>query len=271
MLGSLCVSEAGNKRGPIIRQALNAQDFYMFLTKLIYHLRMTAHRTITPHVHMGLSSADQTAQRLALVPGIRRSPFSSLELFSLSQFLDKEMCDWLIRLIDDNAIPSTIVDPNGDEAFRTSSTCNMDHHDSVVRSLNAYLHAAAGIPQIYGEPLQGQRYFVGEQFKAHTDYFDVDGPGFAENCAVHGQRTWTMMIYLNEPAAGGATRFTNFKKSFQPETGKLLAWNNVTRDGLPNPDSIHHGMPVRKGSKYIITKWFRERPFTWGDGMLTDA
>ncbi len=266
MLGSHCVSEAGNKRGPIIRQALNAQDFYMFLTKTIYHPHMTAN----PYVHMALSSADQTSQRLSCVPGVRRSPFTSLELFSLPNFLDQEMCDWLIKLIDDSAVPSTIVDPNGDEAFRTSSTCNLDHEDAVVRSLNAYLHAAAGIPQIYGEPLQGQRYFVGEQFKAHTDYFDVDGPGFAENCAVHGQRTWTMMIYLNTPDAGGATRFTNFKKSFQPETGKLLAWNNVAKNGLPNPDSIHHGMPVRKGSKYIITKWFRERPFTWADGMLTD-
>ncbi len=48
--------------------------------------------------------------------------------------------------------------------------------------------------------------------------------------------------------------------------GKLLAWNNVHTDGLANPDTLHHGMKVRKGRKYIITKWFRERPWPWAEG-----
>jgi prolyl 4-hydroxylase len=28
-----------------------------------------------------------------------------------------------------------------------------------------------------------------------------------------------------------------------------------------NRNTIHHGMKVRSGTKYIITKWFRERGF----------
>jgi prolyl 4-hydroxylase len=39
-----------------------------------------------------------------------------------------------------------------------------------------------------------------------------------------------MMIYLNRPEDGGATRFKTIGKTVQPETGKLLAWNNL-RDG----------------------------------------
>ena len=35
------------------------------------------------------------------------------------------------------------------------------------------------------------------------------------------------MIYLNEPEDGGATRFKTIGKSVQPETGKLLTWNNL--------------------------------------------
>ena len=31
-------------------------------------------------------------------------------------------------------------------------------------------------------------------------------------------------------------------------------------DGSPNPWTIHEGMPVESGSKYIVTKWYRERP-----------
>jgi prolyl 4-hydroxylase len=67
------------------------------------------------------------------------------------------------------------------------------------------------------------------------------------------------MVYLNEPDDGGATRFKLIGKTVQPETGKLLAWNNLLADGRPNPATLHQGMKVRRGTKYILTKWFRER------------
>ena len=71
------------------------------------------------------------------------------------------------------------------------------------------------------------------------------------------------MIYLNEPEAGGATRFTHFKKRFIPKTGTMLCWNNRNRDGSINNWTLHHGMKVRKGTKYVITKWYREKPWPW--------
>ena len=30
-----------------------------------------------------------------------------------------------------------------------------------------------------------------------------------------------------------------------------------------NPATLHHGMKVRKGTKYVITQWYRERPWGW--------
>jgi prolyl 4-hydroxylase len=32
-------------------------------------------------------------------------------------------------------------------------------------------------------------------------------------------------------------------------------------DGSPNGWVLHSGQPVEKGTKYIVTKWYRERPF----------
>lgn len=219
-------------------------------------------------VDMTTSGADGAADRLAVVPGIRRSPSPTLQQFMLPRFLDPDACIGLMALIDGNARPSTIADPNGDEAFRTSSTCDLDHRNPLVVVVNNRLHKLVGIPLEYGEPLQGQRYDVGEEFKAHTDYFDPDGADWETYCAIPGQRSWTLMVYLNEPAAGGATRFLSTGKMHQPETGKLLAWNNIRPDGTPNPETLHHGMKVRKGRKYIITKWFRERPWPWAEGEL---
>jgi len=50
-------------------------------------------------------------------------------------------------------------------------------------------------------------------------------------------------------------------KMVQPEAGKLLAWNNRRADGSANPATLHHGMKVRQGVKYVITKWYCEKPW----------
>lgn len=206
----------------------------------------------------GESSAEILLERA----GIQRAPFPKLELFQLRSFLPPAACRELIALIETNRRPSTIADPNGDDYFRTSETCDLDADEAVVRDLEARLLALNRIDPAHGEPVQGQRYDVGQEFKPHTDYFEPGGADFERYCAVAGQRTWTFMVYLNEVEAGGGTRFGIARKIVQPETGKLLAWNNRRPDGRPNPATLHHGMKVRKGVKYVITKWYREKP--WG-------
>ena len=207
-------------------------------------------------------AAMDTAQRLAATPGVQKVPSPRLSLFIKRDFLKPEECARIIELIDERRRPSTIADDLGDPLFRTSETCDLDHADPAVVALDAKLAAFTGLDPAHGEPLQGQRYAVGQEFKLHTDYFEPNGPDFLRYCAVAGQRTWTAMIYLNEPGAGGATRFKRIDKTVRPETGKLLAWNNRLPDGRVNPDTLHHGMKVRAGTKYIVTKWYRERP--WG-------
>lgn len=212
-------------------------------------------RPMTPP---GESSADILLSH----PSVQRIPSDKLELFQAKRFLPAELCDALIALIEKDRRPSTIADPNGDMHFRTSETCDLDADEPAVRDLETRLLALTGIDPAHGEPVQGQRYGVGQEFKAHTDYFEPAGVDFQKYCSVAGQRTWTFMIYLNDVEAGGGTRFMTIRKIVQPETGKLLGWNNRRSDGRPNPNTLHHGMKVRKGAKYVITKWYRERP--WG-------
>lgn len=207
-------------------------------------------------------ATDSVSQRLARAAGLQRVPQPKIELFRARAFLDPSLCARLIDLIDQDRRPSTIADDNGDAYFRTSETCDLSDDQPPVDALNAKLFALNGIDPRFGEPVQGQRYAVGQEFKPHTDYFTPGGPDYERFCGRSGQRTWTFMIYLNEVDAGGATRFKTIGKTFQPETGKLLCWNNRRTDGSVNPDTLHHGMKVRRGVKYVITKWYRERP--WG-------
>jgi prolyl 4-hydroxylase len=186
-------------------------------------------------------------------------PSPKLELFVVRDFLDPAQCAQLIERIDARRRPSEITDDIGLEAFRTSETCDLDSGDPAVAAVEARIAGLLGLPPGLGEPLQGQRYAVGQEFKPHTDTFEPGGAAYFEHCAETGQRTWTAMIYLNRPEDGGATRFKTIGKTVQPEAGKLLAWNNLLPDGSPNPATLHQGMKVRRGTKYILTKWFRER------------
>ena len=204
---------------------------------------------------------ESSSERLAKA-GMRRLPTSRLELLQLPGFAAPEECARLIELIDIGRRPSTIADPNGDDYFRTSETCDLDPAEPTVRALANRLHALTGIDPAHAEPMQGQRYDVGQEFKQHTDYFEPGGVDYEKFCSVAGQRSWTAMIYLNTVAAGGATRFKVIGKTIQPDGGRLLVWNNRRPDGSPNPATLHHGMKVRRGVKYVITQWYREWP--WG-------
>ena len=203
-----------------------------------------------------------TAEMLARAPGVQKVPSPRLHLFIHRRFLSPEECGAIIERIEASRRPSTLADDMGDSAFRTSETCDLSSDDPAVRAVEEKIAALTGLDLTHGEPIQGQRYAEGQEFKAHTDYFEPGGADYEKYCAASGQRTWTVMIYLNEPEAGGATRFKHVDKIVQPETGKLLAWNNRNPDGSVNPWTLHHGMKVRRGVKYIVTKWFRER--AWG-------
>ena len=205
---------------------------------------------------------ESSADILRAHGGVQRVPSPKLEIFVAKDFLAAELCGDLIALIDRDRRPSTLADHNGDNYFRTSETCDLPADAPAVQDLEARLQAFNRIDPAHGEPVQGQRYAVGQEFKQHTDFFEPHGADWEKFCAVAGQRTWTFMIYLNEVEAGGGTRFKVLGKTFQPETGKLLCWNNRKSDGRGNVNTLHHGMKVRKGVKYVITKWYRERP--WG-------
>ena len=204
----------------------------------------------------------EVRQRLARTPGAFKIPSNDLDIFVVRDFLSHAECATLCALIDGQRIPSQLLAPTEDPDFRTSESCNLDPHDPFVRTIEAKLTALLGINPLHGEAIQGQRYAVGQQFKPHHDFFYRDQPYWPDMENSGGQRTWTAMIFLNEPEEGGQTAFPNASLKVSPRTGNLLAWNNMDAIGEPNMFSLHQGMPVLAGTKYIITKWHRERP--WG-------
>ncbi len=184
------------------------------------------------------------------------------DIYTLDDFLSAAQCAALMTLIDGACNPSTLFNAEEFVGYRTSDSCNLSPYEPVVRHIELALAGLFGIEPKHGETLQGQRYREGQQFKRHADFFYIDQPYWLDEKVRGGQRTWTAMIYLDTPEAGGATAFPHLEIQVQPKPGRLLAWNNMAEDGSPNNWTIHEGCPVEKGVKHIVTKWYREGPWS---------
>ena len=185
-----------------------------------------------------------------------------IQLYVMDDFLDAETCRRMCVKIDEGSYPSPLYEKEKHDDVRTSYSCNLNAYDPLIVEVDNRIYGLLGIDRIHGEPLQGQRYQEGQRFREHADFFYIDEPYWAEYEPHGGQRTWTAMIYLNEPTEGGATGFTYLDLDVEPRLGRILIWNNMALDGSPNPWTQHEGQPVGDGVKYVVTKWYRERPFT---------
>ena len=201
-------------------------------------------------------------KRLDADPFAYRVPVEQAEIYALSGFLDREECRHLIGLIDDVAKPSQVFDEVYQPKYRTSYSGDVDPGDSFVKMVERRLGDLLGLDLSWGESVQGQRYRPGQEFKAHCDWFDTRSDYWKEEIRRGGQRSWTAMVFLNDVEEGGTTEFPRLGISIPPQEGALLIWNNADRDGYPNDATTHAAMPVVRGVKYVITKWFRTRPWS---------
>ncbi|WP_199609030.1 prolyl hydroxylase family protein [Flocculibacter collagenilyticus] len=156
--------------------------------------------------------------------------------------------------------PSKVTVSNGDDKFRTSFTCDLgDQQQPFIDDLDQRISAQLGISVNNSESIQGQKYNVGQEFKAHTDYFEPGTLEYQKHASAMGQRAWSFMVYLNTTIKGGETYFPNLGVTIKPKKGMALIWNNLLPEGACNPATLHHAMPVISGDKYVVTKWFRTR------------
>jgi prolyl 4-hydroxylase len=197
--------------------------------------------------------------RLAADPGVYRIENDYCELYAVGDFLSPAECARLCTMIDAVARPSALHELDYASGFRTSYSGDLDPGDSFVKAISRRIDDLLGLPSEFGEALQGQRYLPGQQFKPHNDWFYTTERYWPLEQARGGQRSWTAMAYLNAVEEGGATLFTKIGIQIEPKPGVLLVWNNALPDGRPNEGAMHAGMPVIRGVKYIITKWYRTR------------
>ncbi|MCG7562047.1 PqqD family peptide modification chaperone [Pseudoalteromonas sp. McH1-42] len=186
------------------------------------------------------------------------------QIFRFEGAFSEQECQSLITRLEGHFQPSTVVDQQGDsnQGYRTSCTACLEQisHQENIKIKNK-ISALMGIDSAYLESLQIQRYGTGQEYKVHCDFFHESSPSYQKCIDSVGQRTWTCVVYLNDDFSGGNTHFTQLDITVTPRTGMALCWNNLSPLGKPNEYTYHCGQPVESGFKYIISAWFREKPF----------
>lgn len=175
--------------------------------------------------------------------------------------LDGYLCDHFINLAGPRLAPSSVVDPKtGGTLQSTLRTSHSMHftpsmYDAVVAQLVRRIAAVAALPAAHAEPLGVLRYGPGQEYRPHYDYYTDDRH--------QAQRVTTVFVYLNQVEEGGGTDFPRLGVKIESGRGKAVRFLNCDAEGKPNPETLHAGLPVVRGEKWLATLWFWDRPFHW--------
>ena len=197
----------------------------------------------------------------AAITVLRRDPYIAIcdDIFSL---LD---CAHIIELARAHLRPSQTVDPRSGHIvrneYRSSSSSQLQAFQEdpwslwLQRRLCSLLNAALPC----AEPLSVLHYTPGQQYLPHRDYLPPNALATTEGQR-SGQRIYTVFVYLNDVERGGDTDFPELNVRVKPKRGRAVMFHNLLPDGQPAARTLHAGLPVDSGEKWLATLWIRERP-----------
>jgi prolyl 4-hydroxylase len=205
---------------------------------------------------------DDEGNPLSLSSPERLSDRPDVQVFR--RLFTPEECTFLIDSAKPHFQPALVTDRStgaqGRVPDRTADTAGFSlmTENPAVHALNRRLGAASGTTANHGEPLQVLRYDPGQEYRPH---FDLLPPGSNQRCQ-------TFLVYLNEGFEGGETSFLKAGLTFKGELGDGILFQNVLPNGDPDPDSLHAGLPVTRGTKLLASRWIRARPINLYNPLL---
>ena len=188
-------------------------------------------------------------------------------LYVVNDFLSNDECNAFVDASKGKLKPSTVISPDKhiQHESRTSENCWIEHNaNEIVHEVSKRLSILAQMPIRNAEQYQLVYYEKNGEYRPHFDSFDLDTPEGKRNWEPGGQRMLTIIAYLNDVQSGGGTDFPKLGFTIPPKKGDVVVFNNTcdedSQNGHPNihPNSLHAGMPVLSGKKWIVNLWFRQ-------------
>lgn len=163
----------------------------------------------------------------------------------IPNYLTEHECSMLIGLGESGKLdPGRVV--NDKLGYRKARVSWLKIPSELVDRIKNDVAEITGYPVENQEDFHFIKYNIDGEYKVHTD---------------GKYRPKTALIYLNDGFTGGETEFPKLNTIIKPETGKLIIWDNALEDGSEDPNSLHAGLPVITGTKYIGVIWIRREKF----------
>jgi predicted 2-oxoglutarate/Fe(II)-dependent dioxygenase YbiX len=189
-------------------------------------------------------------------------------IFTVEKFLPEAVCSWLVEQSKPRLTAATVKNPTRGRSTvegsrtNTSAAFSTIEPDLVLQLTCQRIAAAIGAPLRHQEPTNVLRYAVGQEYRPHFDFIVAeDEAAFSGELNLVGQRLCTVLVYLNEDYEGGETAFPRLNWRYKGKTGDALVFWNLSAEGQPERASLHAGLPVTRGEKWLLSKWVREKPY----------
>ena len=146
--------------------------------------------------------------------------------------------------------PGQVTNPYGRLVQpRSYLTTALDDENPFIAAMNyrfgRYLNYPLTNPTT---PWRVLKYIPGDRFPPHMDRHFMPPVG---------DERWltTLILYLNDVTAGGATVFPRADLTILPKKGHALVFGSAS-NGKEDPMALHAGADILEGEKWIVAKWF---------------
>jgi len=200
--------------------------------------------------------------RASLHPAPARELAKHPHVAVIDGVLSSDECRLLMASARPHLRESQVTDPQTGKThanpIRSSRHATFDPvlESSALKLIQCRLANAAGVALAQCEFLAVLHYQPGQQYRPHRDFLPRGALALDRPAA--GNRLRTLCVYLNDVQAGGETTFPKLGLQIQPIPGRAIVFDNLSDDGKPLEDSLHAGLPVLTGEKWLATLWIRQ-------------
>lgn len=186
---------------------------------------------------------------------------------SIAGFLSNEECDYVIACSRPHLHSALTNDPKTGRVIQSDMRTNLSMtfwpllQDLVIHAINLRIADASDTAIENGEGLAILKYHPGEEYQLHYDCIAKELADEHSQLKESGQRVGTFLINLNDDFEGGETEFPRAGIKVKGNKGDAVFFCSVDDKGAPDEMSLHAGLPIISGSKWVAVKWIRERPF----------
>ena len=190
------------------------------------------------------------------------STLNKVVIHSIENFISNEENEQVLADANKDFRKMKVLGKDAPTDYRIAQgTWLFENVSSIAKTLKQRIADLLQVSPKNFEELHIVKYDVGGEYKTHHDFFHANTDYYEEAMKKGGQRMYSALFYLNDDFEGGETDFPNINYKAIPKKNKLIVWRNVNENNEVEYDSLHAGLPVTKGTKYIGIFWVREGSF----------